>query len=155
MRIVIAVFEHINAVVAETRDPDIPFRVCGHSLRPNRAALVSIRRRHWHAGSRETRHASVSRRWGWNAAWSAAAAHPPAEVAEPHRAGGIDCDAITGAENAATQQRRQRRSVPAIGRLAIGFEYQIEISGVSCALERVVRNPSVSSSVKRDVSGAA
>src|SRR6188472_3216338 len=104
MRIVIAVFEHINAVVAEARDPDIPFRVCGHSLSPDRAALVSIRRRHWHAGPREARNASVSRRWGWNGIRCAVVIVTPAEVPEPHRAVGIDCDAITGAENAATRQ---------------------------------------------------
>src|SRR4029434_8637193 len=67
----------------------------------------------------------------------------------------IDCDAVTGAENAATGQGRPRRAVPAIGRLAIGLEYQVEITGVRCALERVVRYPRVSSSVERDVPGAA
>ena len=70
----------------------------------------------------------------------------PAEVAEPYRAARIDGDAETAAENAATRQGRPRRAVPAIGRLAIGFKYQVEHTGVWCALDRVVRDPSVSSS---------
>src|SRR5205814_3653574 len=93
----IAVSEHINAVVAEARDPDIPFSVRCHSLRPDRTALVSVRRRDWHACQRESRNTSISIE-----RWIAAIAHAPTEVAEPYGAVGIDCDAVTGAENAAT-----------------------------------------------------
>ena len=78
----------------------------------------------------------------------------PAEVPEPHGVV-IDCDAVTGTENAATRQRRPRRAVSAIGRLAIGFKNQVKPTGAWCALDRVVRDPRVTSSVERDVPGAA
>src|SRR5215831_13826931 len=51
---------------------------------------------------------------------------------------------------AATDQRRPRRALLAITRLAIGFKYQVEMTGI-CALDRVIRDPRVSSLIKGDV----
>src|SRR5439155_15450576 len=99
---------------------------------------------------REARNTSISVR-----RWIAIIARSPAEVAEPHVAVGIDCDAVTGAENAATQQRRPRRPIPAIGWLAIGFKYQVKTTGVRCALDCVIRDPSVPSFIEREIAGAS
>src|SRR5689334_5107888 len=119
----IAVLEHVNAVVADARDPDISFRVRRHSHCSDRASLVAIRRRYRVACPREARNASISIR-----RWIAARAVSPTEVAEPHCAGAIDGDAVTCTENAATEQRRPGRAIAAIGRLAVGFEHQVEIT---------------------------
>ena len=61
---------------------------------------------------------------GWKAPITVRIA--PAEVAEPHRAVGSDCDPETGAENAATREGRPGRAIATVGRLAIGFQYQVE-----------------------------
>ena len=121
-----------------------------HPHHSDRSALVRIGRRHRPAARREARDAAVPVR-----RWIATRAVAPAEVAEPHRAAGIDRDAVAATENATTQQGRQRRSLLAVGRLAIGLEDQIEVTGVRRALERVVRDPGVTSPVEREIAGPA
>ena len=51
---------------------------------------------------------------------------------------------------------RGDRGVPfaAIGRLPIGLKYQVENTGAWCALDGVVRHPSVTSTVERQIPGA-
>src|SRR5213596_2020120 len=85
----------------------------------------------------------------------ASAAHAPSKIAEPDGTSGIDRHAETGAEDAATCERRPGRPVPAVGRLPVGLKRQDVITGVWCALDNVVGDPSVSSIVEREISGAA
>ena len=141
--------KHVDAVIPETRDPDIAGSVRRQALRSQRSTLITVRLRHRRARRREARNTSVPIR-----RWVAGTTAAPAQVAEPGKTFWIDRDSESGTEQTSTGQRRHRRTFAAVRGLAIGFEHDDGVGRVGRSLHDVVRNPGVASLIEGQVAGA-
>src|SRR5207253_2252519 len=116
--------EDVDAVVPETRDPDVAVPIRDDALRPHGTALDAPGPRDRPARRREHGDAAVA------AGRGPVGGEAPAEVPEPDAAFGIDVDPIPAPEEPAPQERGPGRAVAAVRGLPVGLEHDGETAGI-------------------------